>query len=106
MNPENFVHLHLHTDYSLLDGACSVEPLMKRLSELKMPAAAITDHGNLFGAMNFYEAAHKHGIKPIIGCEVYVARGAAGERAGGEKSNHHLVPVSYTHLTLPTKRIV
>ena len=92
MNPENFVHLHLHTDYSLLDGACEVKNLMKHLSQLNMPAAAITDHGNLFGAMSFYEAAHSHGIKPIIGCEVYVARGAASERpAGGEKSNHHLV---------------
>ena len=91
MNSENFVHLHLHTDYSLLDGACSVETLMQRLSELDMPAAAITDHGNLFGAMSFYKAAHKHGIKPIIGCEVYVARGAASERTGGDKSNHHLV---------------
>ena len=91
MNPENFVHLHLHTDYSLLDGACSVETLMQRLSELEMPAAAITDHGNLFGAMSFHKAAQKHGIKPIIGCEVYVARGAAGERTGGDKSNHHLV---------------
>lgn len=91
MNSENFVHLHLHTDYSLLDGACAAEPLMKRLSELEMPAAAITDHGNLFGAMSFSKAARKHGIKPIIGCEVYVARGAAGERRGGDKSNHHLV---------------
>ena len=91
MNPENFVHLHLHTDYSLLDGACSVETLMQRLSELDMPAAAITDHGNLFGAMSFHKAARNHGIKPIIGCEVYVARGAAGERTGGDKSNHHLV---------------
>ena len=91
MNPENFVHLHLHTDYSLLDGACEVKNLMKHLSQLNMPAAAITDHGNLFGAMSFYEAAHSHGIKPIIGCEVYVARGAASERTGGDKSNHHLV---------------
>ena len=91
MNSEDFVHLHLHTDYSLLDGACATEPLMKRLSELEMPAAAITDHGNLFGAMSFSKAARKHGIKPIIGCEVYVARGAAGERTGGDKSNHHLV---------------
>ncbi len=92
MAQDNFVHLHLHTDYSLLDGACEVQTLMKRLSQLHMPAAAITDHGNLFGAMSFYEAARKNGIKPIIGCEVYVARGAASERpSGGEKSNHHLV---------------
>ena len=67
-----FIHLHLHTDYSLLDGACKIDTLMNRLEQLKMPAAAITDHGNLFGAMNFYEAAKNKGIKPIIGCEVYV----------------------------------
>ena len=92
MAQDSFVHLHLHTDYSLLDGACEVKSLMKRLSQLNMPAAAITDHGNLFGAMSFHEAASRNGIKPIIGCEVYVARGAASQRpTGGEKSNHHLV---------------
>jgi len=62
MSSDDFVHLHLHTDFSLLDGACAAEPLMKRLSELEMPAATITDHGNLFGAMSFHKAAHKHGI--------------------------------------------
>ena len=88
-----FIHLHLHTDYSLLDGACKIDTLMNRLEQLKMPAAAITDHGNLFGAMNFYEAAKNKGIKPIIGCEVYVAPGDHRDRSSneGEKSNHHLV---------------
>ncbi|MFN8008346.1 MAG: DNA polymerase III subunit alpha [Terriglobia bacterium] len=93
MNNSKFVHLHLHTDYSLLDGACEVETVMNRMESLKMPAAAITDHGNLFGAVSFYEAAKKRGIKPIIGCEVYVARNSHAERTAsdGEKSNHHLV---------------
>ena len=93
MAPDNFVHLHLHTDYSLLDGACEIKTLMNRLAQLQMPAAAITDHGNLFGAMNFYEAAQEHGIKPIIGCEVYVTHGgSSGKRpTREEKSNHHLV---------------
>jgi DNA polymerase-3 subunit alpha len=93
MENTKFVHLHLHTDYSLLDGACEVETLMNRLTDLKMPAAAITDHGNLFGAISFYETARKKGIKPIIGCEVYVARGSHTGRATheGEKANHHLV---------------
>jgi DNA polymerase-3 subunit alpha len=93
MNQNKFVHLHLHTDYSLLDGACEVGTVMDRMVELKMPAAAITDHGNLFGAVSFYETALKKGVKPIIGCEVYVARASHSERSGteGEKSNHHLV---------------
>ena len=65
----DFVHLHLHTNYSLLDGACRIDPLVKRAAELKFPAMAMTDHGNLFGAVEFYETCTKHGIKPIIGCE-------------------------------------
>jgi DNA polymerase III subunit alpha len=69
---DSFVHLHLHTDYSLLDGCCRIDRLLDRCVELKMPAVAITDHGNLFGAMSFYSAAKKRGIKPIIGCEVYL----------------------------------
>ncbi len=93
MNDASFVHLHLHTDYSLLDGACEIGTVMNRIAELKMPAAAITDHGNLFGAVSFYETALKKGIKPIIGCEVYVARGSHTDRSAteGEKFNHHLV---------------
>ena len=68
---DSFVHLHLHTDFSLLDGCCRIDRLLDRCAELNMPAVAITDHGNLFGAMNFYSAAKKRGIKPIIGCEIY-----------------------------------
>jgi len=69
-----FVHLHLHTDYSLLDGACDVDKLCQRVSELGMPAVAMTDHGNIFGAVHFVNAAHKHGVKPIVGCELYVCK--------------------------------
>jgi DNA polymerase-3 subunit alpha len=69
-----FVHLHLHTDYSMLDGACDVEKLCYRVKELGMPAVAMTDHGNIFGAVHFVNAAHKAGVKPIIGCELYVCK--------------------------------
>src|SRR5579864_3911785 len=69
-----FVHLHLHTDYSMLDGACDVEKLCHHVKELGMPAVAMTDHGNIFGAVHFVNAASKAGIKPIIGCELYVCK--------------------------------
>jgi len=69
-----FVHLHLHTDYSLLDGACDVEKLCNRAKELGMPAVAMTDHGNIFGAVHFVNAAKSAGIKPIVGCELYVCK--------------------------------
>jgi DNA polymerase III subunit alpha len=69
-----FVHLHLHTDYSMLDGACDVEKLCQRVRELGMPAVAMTDHGNIFGAVHFVNAAAKQGIKPIIGCELYICK--------------------------------
>jgi DNA polymerase-3 subunit alpha len=69
-----FVHLHLHTDYSMLDGACDLEKLVQRVKELCMPAVAMTDHGNIFGAVHFVNAAHKAGVKPIVGCELYVCK--------------------------------
>ncbi|MFQ5960254.1 MAG: DNA polymerase III subunit alpha [Candidatus Methylomirabilales bacterium] len=75
-----FVHLHVHSQYSLLDGACHLEKLVRKAKEFKMPALAVTDHGNLFGAVDFYRLAQKEGIKPIIGCEVYVAPGSRLER--------------------------
>src|SRR5215472_5426777 len=83
-NPQ-FVHLHLHTDYSLLDGACETSELLDEASRQKMPAVAITDHGNLFAAAQFYHEASKRDVKPIIGCEVYVAKGSRHER--GDKTN-------------------
>jgi DNA polymerase-3 subunit alpha len=73
MPGDSFVHLHLHTEYSLLDGAVRMRELMKKAVEMKMPAVAMTDHGNLFGAIEFYQEARQVGIKPIIGCEAYVA---------------------------------
>ena len=69
----DFVHLHVHSEYSLLDGACRVKSLVQRAKELGMPAVALTDHGTLGGVVKFYRAAHDEGIKPIIGLELYVA---------------------------------
>ncbi len=94
MSHADFVHLHLHTEYSLLDGACRLDRLIDKAHELKFPALAITDHGVLCGAIDFYEAAGKKGIKPIIGCEVYVAPGSRLEKktsSGGRDVYHHLV---------------
>src|ERR1700752_1901444 len=83
-NPQ-FVHLHVHTDFSLLDGACETSELLDEASRQKMPAVAITDHGNLFAAANFFYEASKRDVKPIIGCEVYVAKGSRHDR--GDKTN-------------------
>ncbi|MBQ5590420.1 MAG: PHP domain-containing protein, partial [Clostridia bacterium] len=69
----SFAHLHLHTEYSLLDGACRIDKLMNAIKKKGMDSVAITDHGVMYGVVNFYNAAIKNGIKPIIGCEVYVA---------------------------------
>jgi DNA polymerase-3 subunit alpha len=91
MPSQNFVHLHLHTDYSLLDGACEIDRLMTRAAELRMPAVAITDHGNLFGAVKFYEAALKRGLKPILGCEVYVATTSRFDRLPDSDRPYHLI---------------
>src|SRR6059058_2493200 len=73
MPRDSFVHLHLHTEYSLLDGAIRIKELMKKAAELKMPAVAMTDHGNLYGAIEFYQEAQRAGVKPIVGCEAYIA---------------------------------
>src|SRR3954469_17293741 len=94
MSHADFVHLHLHSEYSLLDGACRLDRLMEKAHELKCPALAMTDHGVLFGAIDFYQAAREKGIKPIIGCEVYVAPGSRLEKkasSGGRDVYHHLV---------------
>ena len=80
MPADSFVHLHLHTEYSLLDGAVRMKQLMQKAAEMKMPAVAITDHGNLHGAIEFYQAATEAGIKPIIGVEAYMAPGAIKDR--------------------------
>jgi len=89
-----FLHLHVHTEYSLLDGAIRIDQLLEKSRDLNMEAVAITDHGNMFGAVQFYDHAIKAGIKPIIGCELYVAPGDRRERSpspGGGPNAHHLV---------------
>lgn len=95
MEHSRFVHLHCHTQYSLLDGANKIESLLERVKQLKQPAVAMTDHGNMFGAIEFYREALRHGIKPIVGCEIYVAPVSRFERGGVDKGNkeynHHLI---------------
>lgn len=94
MLDQKFAHLHLHTDYSLLDGAIQIKPLAKRTEELGMTACAMTDHGNMFGAISFYNTMKNHGVNPIIGCETYITRGSRMDRsagAPGEKANFHLI---------------
>ena len=80
MNHADFVHLHNHSDYSLLDGASSIPRMVERAAELGMPALALTDHGAMFGAVEFYQAARKAGVKPIVGMEAYVTRGKRQDR--------------------------
>ncbi len=92
--PAEFVHLHLHSQYSLLDGTTRIDDLVKRAAGLGQPAVALTDHGNMFGAVKFYEAAKNAGVKPIVGCEVYVAPGSRfekGGRNGGGRAYHMLL---------------
>jgi DNA polymerase-3 subunit alpha len=91
MAPSNFVHLHLHTDYSLLDGACEIGELTAEAARRGMPAVAVTDHGNLFAAANFFNQASIHGVKPIIGCEVYVAPDNHKNRGSEAERSNHLV---------------
>ncbi|MEM6910851.1 MAG: DNA polymerase III subunit alpha [Verrucomicrobiota bacterium] len=92
MASDSFVHLHLHTVYSLLDGSIRTEPLMERTAELGMPGVAMTDHGVLYGAVNFYQKAKQQEVNPILGCEVYLAPGSMHERKkmAGRPNAHHL----------------
>ena len=89
----DFAHLHVHTEFSLLDGAARIKDLVSRASELGMKQLAITDHGVMYGTIDFYKECKKQGIKPIIGCEVYLAPGSRQER---QEINH----VKYYHLIL------
>lgn len=93
MNEKDFVHLHLHSDFSLLDGAIQIEPLTQRAQELNARAVAVTDHGNLYGAISFYNKMKSSGIKPIIGMEAYIAKGKHTDRgdASGEKGTNHII---------------
>ena len=93
MSQTPFVHLHVHSEYSLLDGAIRMEQLVGKAAEFGMPAIALTDHGNLFGTVEFYQAAEKAGVKPIIGCEIYVAPGSMHDRKtanGGKDAAYHM----------------
>jgi DNA polymerase III subunit alpha len=93
MKHSDFVHLHLHTEYSLLDGACRVSDVVDKAHECKMPAIAVTDHGNMYGAIEFYKAAQEKGLKPIIGCETYIAPGDRREKksTNARDASYHLV---------------
>ncbi len=88
MTETPFVHLHCHTDYSLLDGACDIDRLMDLAIEQNMPAVAMTDHGNLFGAVEFYNCAKDKGVHPVIGCEVYVSKQGHKTRSENDRYNH------------------
>ena len=98
MPKPEFVHLHCHTEFSLLDGACRVDRLIDKASDLGFGSLAITDHGAMFGAINFYRAARARDIKPIIGCEVYVAPGSRHEKKSGARGKE-----AYYHLVLLAK---
>jgi len=92
MTDQNFVHLHVHTEYSLLDGLSRIDKLVDRAKELNMPSLAITDHGTMFGVMEFYRAAKGAGIKPIIGVESYLARRSMHDRdAKLDKRPYHML---------------
>jgi len=95
MKYSDFVHLHVHTQYSLLDGAIRLDNLFSKAKEYKMSSVAMTDHGNMFGAIDFYQKAYKSGIKPIIGCELYVASGSRFDR--NEGTRHLVVLAKNTH---------
>ncbi|NLN52784.1 MAG: DNA polymerase III subunit alpha [Firmicutes bacterium] len=92
MGNKSFVHLHTHTEYSLLDGACKIKEVVAKAAEFGMPALAITDHGVMYGVIDFYKAAKQAGVKPIIGCEVYVAARTRHDRdVHRDSKQHHLV---------------
>ncbi|MDQ2628604.1 MAG: PHP domain-containing protein, partial [Actinomycetota bacterium] len=102
----SFVHLHNHTEYSMLDGAAKIAPMLAEAQRLEMPAIGMTDHGNMFGASEFYNGATKAGIKPIIGVEAYIAPGSRFDTRRvhwgdpGQKSDDVSGSGSYTHLTM------
>src|ERR1700760_4430591 len=86
MAQADFVHLHVHSEYSILDGACRVKDLVERAAEFEMPAVTLTDHGSMAGAISLWKATRDTGVKPVVGCEVYVAN----DRKAHEKGNAHL----------------
>ncbi len=92
----DFVHLHLHTEFSLLDGACRIDELLDEAVKLKMPALAVTEHGNMFSSVVFHDHARDRGLKPILGCEVYVAQNSRHEKSGPQTETNHLVLLAET----------
>src|SRR2546425_3462418 len=94
MSEPSFAHLHTHTEFSLLDGASRIDELFVAAKRMEMPALAMTDHGAMFGALDFYDAGHRHGVKPILGVEAYVAPGKRFDRTPGESEE------KYRHLTI------
>ena len=86
-----FTHLHVHTEYSLLDGSIKIKEMMERVKELGMKSIAITDHGSMFGVVQFYKEAKKHGVKPILGSEIYVAIDKYTDREPKDKNQYHLI---------------
>src|SRR4051812_28536143 len=93
----DFVHLHLHTEFSLLDGACRIDELLDEAVKLKMPALAVTEHGNMFSSVVFHDHARDRGLKPILGCEVYVAQGSRFDKSGPQTETNHLVLLAETY---------
>ncbi len=91
MSDRSFVHLHLHSEYSLLDGACRTKDIPKRAAALGMPAVAVTDHGNMHGTIEFYRACRDAGVKPIIGIEAYVCEHSRLEKRDGKANTGHMV---------------
>ena len=97
--PDSFAHLHVHSEYSMLDGASRIDGLMRHVAEQGMPAIAVTDHGNMFAAIDFYRAGLEHGVKPIIGTELYMAPGSRlvkGNRKAGDEPYYHLTVLAET----------
>ena len=96
---KDFVHLHVHSDFSLLDGCCRMDRLMERAKELGQSAMALTDHGNLFGTISFIKQAEKHGIKPIIGCEGYLVTDHKNDPGRENHKSYHLgiLPKLYSY---------
>src|SRR5258705_4538339 len=92
-----FVHLHLHTEFSLLDGACRIDELLDEAVKLKMPALAVTEHGNMFSSVALHDHARERGLKPILGCEVYVAQGSRFDKSGPQTETNHLVLLAETN---------
>ena len=97
-----FTHLHVHTEYSLLDGCCRIKELIDRAAELGQKSIAITDHGVMYGVIDFYKYAISKGIKPIIGCEVYVApKSRFDKQKTGENKYHHLILLCKNNVFAP-----